>query len=71
MPRNELSRSQRCRCWLAAKLRDGPRDIREVRQEAKAQGFRKSDLKAARAALGVETVHRDEETWLWLLPSSP
>ena len=65
-----------CKDWLAERLgkrgTEMPCDL--IREEAKAAGYTKAQLKAARRELGVKTFHwfessKDTEVWFWFLPT--
>lgn len=62
-----------CTEWLKEKLADGELHLCEwIREVAKQEGFTKSELKRARAELGVRTFHQFDEAgetpnWFWYL----
>lgn len=49
--------------------------VQDVHARGKEQGFKKSEVKAAKKSLGVQTIHQfDKEgelpNWFWVLPGS-
>lgn len=51
-----------CKDWLANLLKDGEYHLcDDVRDTAKKQGFKRSELKAARKELRVKTFHQFDE----------
>lgn len=51
-----------CKDWLANLLKDGECHLcDDVRDAAKKQGFKRSELKAARRELRVKTFHQFDE----------
>ena len=60
-----------CEDWLAEQLKDGSWHlVDDIRDKFKKAGFKKSEFKAARKNLGVETFHQKEDdidNWFWRL----
>jgi hypothetical protein len=56
-----------CVAWLSGYLKtNGETEYRLVKYAAAAAGYKKSDLKAAREKLHVET-RRYDDNWFWYL----
>lgn len=68
-----MEKNEKCIAWLKSILKDGDMHLCEIiRDAAKAEGYTRGNLKAARNALGVKTYHMfDEgeatENWFWYL----
>ncbi len=64
-----------CEKWLLSFLaQNGQISYSDVQRAAKAEGFKKSELKAARKRLGVCVYHQfadggEREDWFWSLNS--
>jgi hypothetical protein len=60
--------------WLREYLhRNGTTNVETIRADAKMAGIRRKDLRAAKVALGVETVNDwaangETQNWFWSLP---
>lgn len=65
----------KCSEWLKGHLSAGMSECNGVRESAKAAGFNRKELKAARKELGVKTWHQIDtegypkiENWFWYFP---
>ena len=59
--------------WLREYLREGPREVGEVRLAAKAAGYTKGDLREAKQICGIRVTnnwtpgHPVTDRWFWRL----
>jgi hypothetical protein len=73
---SEINKMNPCEKWLKEQLKNGePLLTNYIVNLAKSEGFKKAELKEARKALGVKTIHYPEnseaginEHWAWVLP---
>ena len=60
--------------WLREYLRDGPKEVSEIRTAAKASGYTRGDLREAKMICGVQVTNNWSpgrpvtDMWFWALP---
>jgi len=54
--------------WLTALLKDGPMPTFIVTAQAEKAGYKRKELRLARAELNIKTINSGGTAWLWALP---
>lgn len=60
--------------WLREHLRDGPKEVSEIRAAAKSSGYTRGDLREAKMICGVQVTNNWSpdrpvtNMWFWELP---
>jgi hypothetical protein len=66
--KREAKALQQAELFLAQKLTKGPRPVRELQREARADGISERTLDRAKRALGA-IARKEKSGWTWLLPN--
>lgn len=62
--------------WLRGYLRNGPKEVSEIRVAAKAAGYTRGELRDAKMICGVQVSnnwssdHPETDKWYWALPEA-
>lgn len=62
--------------WLREYLRDGPKEVSDIRNAAKAAGYTRGDFRDAKMICGVRVTnnwspsHPVADEWYWRLPEN-